>query len=368
MFRPGKWIGAGLVVLAAGVLGGCLTEADRNSSGDTATAPSATGETWVEAWDASGAPGLPTLDELTASLSLTTEQAAVLQSALQEWARQMEQRRNVRGHGVPGGFGDFEAPLLRFLESVVPGLDASQVNGLATILEQRREQLGPPEGGPGGGGGPGGPGHPGGPGLHGPGGPGFGGPIADVLRELRDELDLDATQRDALHTLLMDSRETFHALRESFANGEITAEQLRDAAHEARVTLESQLAGILSDDQYTLLMNALATHRTEMATRRLEHLDEGVQRRLDFLTAVLSLDDAQTTQVGVILADSVTQRRALLEALRDGTIEIEDALYQGYLIAESTTAAIRDVLTAEQQAIFDSLKRLLPGNRGPHGP
>ena len=40
-------------------------------------------------------------------------------------------------------------------------------------------------------------------------------------------------------------------------------------------------------------------------------------------------------------------------------------LYQGYLLAEATSDAIRDLLTDEQREIFDSLKRLLPGHR-PH--
>jgi len=355
MFRPGKWILTPFVILAAATLGGCLTEADRTDGSAADAAATATGETWVEAWDASGAPGLPTPDQLRSALSLTDEQAAVVQAALTEWARNMEQHRNVRAHGVPGGFGDLEPPMLAFLQGVIPALDAGQVRTLATILERNREQLGPMMGDGR---------HPGGR----PGGPRFGGPIGDVLRDLRDELDLDDAQRQALAVALHDSRDTFHALRRAFVNGEITAEELRDAAKAARVALETQLATILNDDQYALLMNALAERRSEMATRRLEHLEEGVQRRIDFLTTVLSLDDAQAAQVQSILLATIPLRQAILEGLRDGTIAIEDALYQGYVIARDTSEAIRALLTPEQQEIFDALKQLLPGHRGPHAP
>jgi hypothetical protein len=83
---------------------------------------------------------------------------------------------------------------------------------------------------------------------------------------------------------------------------------------------------------------------------------------------VLGLSDDQSAQVTSILEASVAQRRAVLEALAAGTIEIEDALYQGYVIAQDTDAAIRAVLTPDQVTVFDALKKLLPGHRGPHGP
>lgn len=374
MLRPGMWAGAGVGVMAAMLLGGCLSDADRGTDDAAAAgAPAATGETWVEAWDASGPPGFPTAAELQAGLSLTGEQAAVVDAALNQWRarteeqrRQMEQRRNAQGHGMPGAFGESEPPMLAFLEAVVPALDTNQVAALAGLLERKHDQAG--EGmGPGGGGPRGGGMRPGGrPG--GPGGPGFGGPIGGVLRELRDELDLSAEQRTALRDALKASHDTFRDLRRSFRDGTITAEELRDAARDARLALEEQLADILSADQYTLLMDTLAEHRTEMIDRRLAHLDEGAARRLDFLTNVLQLDDGQAAQVETILNDSMDARRAVLEALRDGTIEIEEALYQGYLIAQSTAAAIRDLLTPEQQAVFDALRTLLPGHGGPHHP
>ncbi|MBZ0267069.1 hypothetical protein K8I85_02850, partial [bacterium] len=181
-------------------------------------------------------------------------------------------------------------------------------------------------------------------------------------------LDLSAEQRTALHDALKTSHDTFRDLRQQFRDGAITAEQLRDAAHDARVALEEQLADLLSADQYALLMDTLAEHRTEMINRRLANLEEGAARRLEFLQTVLQLDDAQTAQVESILADSMDARRTILVSLRDGVIEIEEALYQGYLIAQSTAAAVRDVLTPEQQAVFDALRTLLPGHGGPHHP
>jgi hypothetical protein len=377
MFRPGKKWNAGIGMLAAVLLGGCLSDSDRSADGAAAAAATASGETWVEAWDASGPPGLPTAAELQSALRLTDEQAATVDAALSRWRtsmeaqrQRMEQRRDGQGHGMPGAFGENEPPMLAFLESVVPVLDTNQVATLAGLLQQTRNGAGEPGMGPRPGRGPGGhgvrPGGPGGPG--GPRGPGFGGPIGGVLRELRAELDLDAAQRTALHDALKTSHDTFRALRVSFRDGTITAEQLRDGARDARLALEGQLADILSAEQYTLLTDTLAEHRTEMIDRRLANLEEGAARRLECLRTVLQLDDAQAAQVQSILDGSMDARRTVLESLRDGTIEIEEALYQGYLIAQSTAAAIRDVLTADQQAVFDALRTLLPGHGGPHHP
>ena len=134
------------------------------------------------------------------------------------------------------------------------------------------------------------------------------------------------------------------------------------------MTLETTLQSVLTDAQQATLEEAMAEHRAAVSERRLEKLDAGVQRRVEFLNSVLELTDAQFAQVESILTATLPERRTILEALRDGSIEIEDALYQGYVLAEQTAASIRAVLTAEQTVVFDALKKLLPGHRGPKGP
>ena len=151
MFRPGKWTGAGIGLLAATLTAGCLSDADRSTDDAAAAAATATGETWVEAWDASGPPGFPTTAELRAALQLTDEQAATVDAALNEWRTRMEeqrrireQRRNSQGHGMPGAFGENEPPMLAFLGAVVPALETDQVAAMAALLEQKRNEAGEP--------------------------------------------------------------------------------------------------------------------------------------------------------------------------------------------------------------------------------
>jgi Spy/CpxP family protein refolding chaperone len=186
--------------------------------------------------------------------------------------------------------------------------------------------------------------------------------LGRILAQI-DGLTTDQIQQ--IRVVLEGARPEFHDLRIAFVTGTISAEELRDRAKALRERIEGSLRSILTAEQFAAFEAALAEHRAEMASRRLATLAQGVARRLEFLANVLELTVEQKAQVAAVLEESVAARRAVLEALRDGTIEIEDALYQGYVIATRTADAIRALLTPEQAAIFDALKRLLPGHCAP---
>lgn len=353
---------AAFLMLAAG----CL-QSDRGTDGESPTLAPQAGESWVEGWNSVGPPALPSLEELRTELGLTEEQSGVVEAALGTWQAGMEvcsdrirDRARDRlhdgrggpppgGHGMPGGFGEFEPPMLGFLESVVPVLEPGQVSTLADLLEARcnerprfREGRGGRHG-------------------HGP-GPGPGMFLGPILQQIEG---VTAEQGAQIREALEGMRQEFFELRRAFAAGTVSAEDLRDRAKELRESIEAALREILTAEQYAAFEEAVAEHRADMAERRLENLEEGVARRLEFLGNVLGLSDAQKAQVAAVLDESIAARRTVLEALRDGSIEIEDALYQGYVIARETADAIRALLDPEQVEIFDSLKRLLPGHRGP---
>ena len=213
--------------------------------------------------------------------------------------------------------------MLAFLEAVVPVLDADQVATLAEELEaQCNERPQVYRGGRGGGQGRG-------PHGRGPHGRGPGMFLGRILHDLDGVTDEQAGQ---ITEALDGNRQEFFDLRRAFAKGTISAEELRDGAKALRESVERALQSVLSDDQYSALEAALAEHRAEIATRRLENLEQGVARRLEFLTKVLALTDGQPAAVYAVLDESVVALRALL--------------------------------TPEQAEIFDSLRNLLPGHRG----
>jgi hypothetical protein len=182
------------------------------------------------------------------------------------------------------------------------------------------------------------------------------------LVRLDRELDLSDEQFEQAREALRASADSFHELRVAFVEGELTAEELRDQSTEIRIELEGQLQTILRQEQYERLQEILAEHRTKMAERLLSHLAERVDRRVSFLTRILDLSDTQAQEAKDILEGFLPQRQNLLEAIRDGEIEIEDALYEGYLIAEETAEELRRILTAEQLEHFEAIRILLPGH------
>jgi hypothetical protein len=347
--------------LTSTLLSGCLSDRSSQPEGGLG-ASGAGGESWVEAWDSTYTPSLPTLSELEAALGLTPEQSAVLAPALERWRDDVNEcRESIRrrqggprhgregsgGHGLPGGFGDFEPPVLAFLEAVVPVLEPAQITALVDQLPMRRGMDQPRPG-------------------RGPHGPGRGHHGMFMMRVLR-QLDLNPEQRLAVMERVRDSRQQYHDLRTAFHDGTVTAEEIRDGAKEIRLALEEDLRSILDEEQFTRYQELLGEARAKIADRMLERLPEGIERRAKFLTRILTLTDEQILQVRAALEEAASRREAILIALRDGKIEIEDALYEGYLIEQDTKEAIRALLTPEQLEIFDALRAFLPGC-GPFGP
>src|SRR6476660_8160511 len=108
-----------------------------------------------------------------------------------------------------------------------------------------------------------------------------------------------------------------------------------------------------------------------------------IQHRIDFLTKQLSLTDDQKTRATTIYTaaqtaaqtaqtNSVTTRQALSAAVTKNDIAAIDQLsatlgtVQGQVTAinSKADAAFYAILTAEQQALFDTVGRGGPGGRG----
>jgi hypothetical protein len=185
--------------------------------------------------------------------------------------------------------------------------------------------------------------------------------LGGELRRLGSEIELDDDQRDTVRALLNDRRDEFRALHEGFDGGELSAEQARDQAKTLRRSIEEELRGVLSEEQWNRLGELRAERQAKMAERRLERADDRVERHAEFLGAALALDDATSAKVRAVLESSEAEQRALLEKLRDGQIDPEDALYQGYGITQETSGGIAGALDGEAARKFEALHRLLPG-------
>jgi Spy/CpxP family protein refolding chaperone len=315
--------------------------------------------------------GPPSLDELTARLDLTDEQARVVGEALREWQAaheaMREQRRGEgrRGEGGPGfggprgdcpgpgegrggrfGHGPGGGPFMEFLAACSPVLETEQFVELTDFFAERREehrgQVGNRRGPRGGG--------LLGMGLHG------------ALREVNPTPE----QRDAIREAVGESAEAVRGLMDRYRDDQISLEALRDGVGEARRELLSSLESILDAEQFTKLETVIAEMRAAMAERRLERIGEGIEHRVEVLTRMLSLTDEQALQIQATLESFLPRREELIRGVGDGSLEIENALYEGIKLRLEIHDAIRALLTPDQQERFDALRNL-GGRRGGTG-
>lgn len=301
-----------------------------------------------------------TIGEITEKVQITDEQAQALAPVLERY-RQNRSNREMRRLGT-----------MQMLAEASDVLDAEQMQQLVDLLvekrqerrrehrQQRMEQR--QQQNPGGlNGGPGrGPGPRGGMGPHRGKGPGDGsGPGGGLL----SQLELSAEQQEALAAL----REEHHAARQAlvtqFRNGEITEEQFRAAGQELREQHRAAVAALLTAEQNAQLAQLRAERVLQHLERSLERLQERAEQHLALMTRILDLTDEQVAAAQALHEDAVTTLSGIVESLRGGALSADEARQAAQDLREQSRTAFRDLLTPEQQTLFDALEQLRGGHR-----
>lgn len=367
----------GMVIAAVGAALALVLASNGCGSEATADPPMAASVTTGTA-GAMVAP--PTLSDLQGALGLNDEQAQVVGEALSRWQEQARTRSGARHRMRDGsqyagpvqrpqqGMAGHRPPMMGFLADCSATLDANQFRSLCGILARRQDQQ------------------------------------RDRMRRMRQDrlqdgtgdrqmrrdrvhrgdrlqnrdragrgsgpgmmadLNLTAEQRQQVRTAMRTAQTTVHDLVESHAEGNATAEAVRDGALAAQNQLRTALQSALDTQQMTDFSSALSDGASRVATRRLERLQNanGADRRVEFLTRVLQLDDSQKEAVKSVLDAARSDQRTFLEGIRDGKIQYADALYQGIQLHDRIHDGIRDRLREDQQDRLDALKQLRNGPR-----
>jgi hypothetical protein len=336
----------------------------------------------------------PSMDEISDELQLTEDQRDVFEPALDDLRAEVGDRERPdgrrpgrggdraprggrgmrggggRGHGGgKGGCGhggrgggdcgsgragagpgprDGERPLYSFLETVVPTLEPQQVERMADlVVEQREQRRAMGRGGPDGRGS----GRDLGPGTH----------YGALLGRAAEDLDLSWDQRKAARVALESAGDDLGDLRESFEEGSLSAEQLRDDARERRLALEKELQDILTAEQWTGWTGMRDEWREERNENAPYGRQEAMEPRAELLGKVLQLDDKQMDVVRTAFQRAVQKRHEDRAAFRKGEIGPEEAFYREYKQREETTAAIATALDDDQARVFAALDRMIPG-------
>jgi len=294
----------------------------------------------VDAPQGAGTTSDVSMSQIRAKVSMTDEQAARLAPALQRWKA-----------NVPVVEDEPEAAAFEFVAASAAVLERPQLVQLVGFV---REQLAARAGSAGG---PGGPpdlgGH--GRGHHGP------GPLGPF-----EGLGLTPEQRMAIRAAMQTLHAAVETARRALEAGTITEEQFRAALDEARAAFDAAIADILTDEQEAQLEQKRKAHLIAALQRQIAAAATHATRRLEVLTRILGLDEAQVGAIGAILNGVGPQLETILAGLQDGSSTVNAAEAALRALHEATDTAIVAELTDEQAALFAQLRRMRhPGP--PHG-
>ncbi|HKY59923.1 MAG TPA: hypothetical protein VJP59_02830 [Gemmatimonadota bacterium] len=165
------------------------------------------------------------------------------------------------------------------------------------------------------------------------------------LAHLREELDLSDEQVTQLRAIFEEKHAEFHALRES--GDPVAHEELRELWAEARASVNE----VLTDEQ-----EARLTELHESRRHRGFRGPPDPERHLARLQEELGLTEAQVAELRTIFEE----QHAKLDALEESAPEDRREAFRA--LREETHARLSQVLTEEQRARFEELKRSHDGH------
>jgi hypothetical protein len=191
------------------------------------------------------------------------------------------------------------------------------------------------------------------------------GPGRDTLPGPLGQLDLSTEQKQAVRAAARVLHETMQTLRDQFRTGALTDAQFRAAAATAHTQFETTVAGILTAEQNARWQELRRDRAIAALTRAIERMRTYQDRHLEMLAQILALDETQRAAFATIGTDMLADLEALLQRLRDGSIDAAGTRSERQRIHAETRDAMRALLTAEQATLFDALGRLMGGRHGP---
>ena len=175
---------------------------------------------------------------------------------------------------------------------------------------------------------------------------------------LAQRLHLTPEQRARLGEELRSHRDELRDLRAAVQAGKFDSADARVQARDIRTDLEREVKRILTPQQFDQMQKIRQERMKHRIDRRLENLGRESGRRIEFLTRVLGLSDSQASQIKEIAQSSLSDRRHVLEQLRDGKIEDAQAADQMRQIREQEISRVRELLNPDQKERFEALRKL----------
>jgi len=279
---------------------------------------------------------VPTFSEIQTAVKLDDADAIVVKNALAQW------QKSAAGASARGP-AERPRAAMTFVAAVAPSLDDAQLGQLVDLLVDRREAhmkatRASFDGR----------GHRG---KH----------FAD---KLATQLDLSADQRKAMKALHEETRTKARALHEQLRSGSITEDQMETGMQALHDAQREKLSGILSAEQLGKLDALRDERQGNRLARRIERADARSDAHAQWLAEALALNEAQKARVQAALDSFAAKQKAALESVRGGDAAGHGARAQMRAEREARAKALEDILTDEQSARLEILRRLHP--HGPH--
>jgi Spy/CpxP family protein refolding chaperone len=282
-----------------------------------------------------------TVEQIDARVHLSDTQRTQLRDALADLRGAQHERWGHRGRGMrAGAMGD--PPIVLFVERASRILTPDQFRELALLARERRDAgIAGVEARRAG--------------RHGSRmGPEAFGPLAFA------HLGLSSEQQAQLEPIFRGHADEIRAIRQEGRNGTIAKDEARVRIRAIRLQMREEAKAILTPDQWEKADSFRRERMAERIDERIARLDENLARRADFLARVLGLDPGQAQQTRALILGTVSARTEVLNQLRSGAMEPEDAASRVATIEEALAAQIGALLTPEQRTRWDALRDLLP--------
>jgi len=142
--------------------------------------------------------------------------------------------------------------------------------------------------------------------------------------------------------------------------GSIDREAALNRITEIRIGTREQLRGILTDEQWEKVQELRRNRIAKRIDQRIERMEPQLERRASFLARVLDLNSGQADQVTTLLVGSIPERTEILNQVKAGELEFEDAFARIVDLEKEIATEIESVLTPEQLAVWEAIRALIP--------
>ena len=292
---------------------------------------------------------IPTIADLRAQITLTEEQAAGLNSALQSWdAARTTWRSALRSGDAatasnPAGAPNV-SPFQGFLVECSGILNTDQFVALAAYLKEHSQPVSANAT------------------SHGP--SGRAGGARQHMGVFAKELSLTDIQKEELQKFFQQCRDSSRATSSQGEVGQLDSTAFRKGRAEFRAQIDQEMQKILTPEQYSKLAEMRAKGDSAMPRRQHPGPEAAVGRRLNFLQRTLGLSTSQSSAVQQILASNVKTKPAGRSVRSAGVAPSSRSRGDWQAARTRTDAEIRKLLTADQARRFDALCDLRPGIPG----